>query len=571
VPPDGFGVASFEEGPITDALRADRVPAKNAGGDPFGYASAALRYAIELEPGATREIALAVPFHSVDDLPATAATPPEALANVEAEQARTEKAWRTVLDRIRIDLPRSADPIIRTVKSTLAYALVHRDGPAIQPGSRAYARSWIRDGAMTSAAFLQTGMPTEVREFLAWFAPLQFPDGKVPCCTDARGADPTPEHDSNGELIYAIAEYYRFTRDIGLVHDLWPHVVSAVDYIEDLRARRTTAEYATPEKKKFFGLLPESISHEGYSSHPVHSYWDDFFALRGLTDAADLALVIDDRDAAAYYAELRDDFRRTLYESIALTMQSHGIDYIPGSVELGDFDPTSTAVAITSCGELGEMPRKAVRNTFDRYHRYTRKRAAGRIEWDAYGAYELRNVHALIRMGRKLRAHRVLDFMLADQRPVAWNQWPEISWRDRDAPRFIGDMPHTWIGSAFVSAVRSMFVFERETDDALVVGAGIAREWVLEDPGVSVSRLPTHHGVLAYTMRLDRHAWDDDEEVRVRVELRGDLAVPPGGIVVRSPFGRKIRSATVNGRDTVNHNGREVRVREFPANVVLMY
>ena len=35
-------------------------------------------------------------------------------------------------------------------------------------------------------------------------------------------------------------------------------------------------------KRLFFGLLPESISHEGYSSKPMHSYWDDFFALQGL-------------------------------------------------------------------------------------------------------------------------------------------------------------------------------------------------------------------------------------------------------------------------------------------------
>ena len=33
------------------------------------------------------------------------------------------------------------------------------------------------------------------------------------------------------------------------------------------------------------GLVTESISHEGYSAKPVHSYWDDFWALRGLDDA----------------------------------------------------------------------------------------------------------------------------------------------------------------------------------------------------------------------------------------------------------------------------------------------
>ena len=40
----------------------------------------------------------------------------------------------------------------------------------------------------------------------AWYAPYQFASGKVPCCVDARGADPVPENDSQGEFIYAVAE-----------------------------------------------------------------------------------------------------------------------------------------------------------------------------------------------------------------------------------------------------------------------------------------------------------------------------------------------------------------------------
>jgi len=51
----------------------------------------------------------------------------------------------------------------------------------------------------------------------------------------------------------------------------------------------------------------------------------------------------------------------------------------------------------------------------------------------------------------------MLEFFLAHQRPKAWNHWTETIWRDPHTPKFIGDMPHTWIGSEFIRAVRSLF------------------------------------------------------------------------------------------------------------------
>jgi len=93
-----------------------------------------------------------------------------------------------------------------------------------------------------------------------------------------------PEHDSHGEYIWAVANYYRCTHDREFLKSHWPRVQKAVAYIQSLRAKRMTDEYAdaTSPKHAFYGLVPESISHEGYSAKPMHSYWDDFFVLLGL-------------------------------------------------------------------------------------------------------------------------------------------------------------------------------------------------------------------------------------------------------------------------------------------------
>src|SRR5690606_26323095 len=133
-----------------------------------------------------------------------------------------------------------------------------------------------RDGALTSYALLRLGLTEPVRAFVEWYAPYQYENGKVPCCVDHRGADPVPEHDSHGELVFAAAEYVRITHDSAFARRMWPHVEGAIAYMDSLRGARMTPEYDTDSLRAYWGLLPESISHEGYSERPVHSFWDDF-------------------------------------------------------------------------------------------------------------------------------------------------------------------------------------------------------------------------------------------------------------------------------------------------------
>ncbi len=145
-------------------------------------------------------------------LPVTAASLP-ARVDVGREQARVAARWRAALDRVGIDGPGEVADVARTLRTALGHVLVNRSGPALQPGARAYARSWIRDGALTSSALLRLGHEDVARDFLLWFAPFQFRNGKVPCCATARGADPVPENDSDGEFAFAATELWRYSRD----------------------------------------------------------------------------------------------------------------------------------------------------------------------------------------------------------------------------------------------------------------------------------------------------------------------------------------------------------------------
>jgi hypothetical protein len=86
---------------------------------------------------------------------------------------------------------------------------------------------------------------------------------------------------------------------------------------------------------------------------------------------------------------------------------------------------------------------------------------------------------------------------------------------------------------------------------------------VTEEPGVVVQRFGTHYGPLSYTMQ------GSADSVPIRVE--GGIRVPPGGIVVRGPGTRPVRSATVDGESAPVEDRREVRLRRVPATVILRY
>jgi len=408
------------------------------------------------------------------------------------------------------------------------------------------------------------GYTEEVRQFLQWYAPHQAADGRIPCCVDQRGADPVPEHDSHGEFIFAVIEYYRYTRDVGFLREMWPYVVRAVGYIDSLRQQRLTEKYRTdPDYLAYRGLVPESISHEGYASQPRHSYWDNFFVLRGLKDAAAMAAVLGEDAEAERFAAMHRAFRQDLYASILETMKLHWIDFIPGAVELGDFDPTATTIAVAPGGELGWLPQPELDRTFERYDEFFRQRLENPT-WEAYTPYELRVVGTMIRLGQRDRALQELAFFFEGQRPAAWNHWAEVVWREPRKPRFIGDMPHTWIGSDFIRSARTLFAYEREADQALVIGAGIPPAWATSPEGVTVKRLPTWHGTLNYRM-----AMSDPDTLRVR--LSGDVVVPPGGIVLHSPLDRPLQTVTVNGQPIPALTTDTVRIDRFPAEVDLHY
>ncbi len=546
--PDAAFASNFEGKLAVTHLADKQLPQQREATDENGLASAAMIYTLKVGPGETGEVVLVQPQTGQWQMPAK--------FDVDKAEQQVAAMWRQKLDQVKLQVPEAGQPLADTLRTALAHMLISRVGPSLQPGTRSYARSWIRDGAMISEGLLRMGRDDAVRQYVEWYAPYQFESGMVPCCVDTRGSDPVPENDSHGELIYSIAEYWRHTGDTAFLQAMWPHVQGAWKYMEQLRLSERTEENRA-RHPGFYGMMPVSISHEGYSAKPVHSYWDDFWSLRGYKDAADIATALGLEEDAAAMAASRDQFRQDLDDSLRATMQAHAISYLPGSVELGDFDPTSTTIALAPGGEQGRLPQPALNNTFERYWSEFVQRRDGKRQWKDYTPYEWRNVAAFVRLGWRARAWEATEFFFKDRAPQGWNQWAEVVSSTPRKPFFVGDLPHAWVASDFVRSALDMFAYQREVDDAIVLAAGVPSAW-LAGKGVSIDGLHTAHGTLKYTLsRSDR---------KLSLRVPEGLQLPSGGLVLPWPYEGAPGTATING-EQAQWQDNELRITSLPAKV----
>jgi len=541
-PPRAFRAVTLAADTPCDWLSA------NVGGtrthDDSGFASGALFYDVDLQPGQSQEIVLDLPQHA------------QPTSGTHASLEEVAAQWREKLNRVELTVPSKYQALSDTLRTSLAHVLINRDGPAIQPGSRAYERSWIRDGAMTSEMLLRLGHDKDAKDFLLWYARYQFANGKVPCCVDRRGADPVPENDSAGEFLFLIDSVYRYTGDEQMLRQLWPATAKAVAYMDKLRLSERTDANREGDRKAFYGLMPASISHEGYSAKPMHSYWDDFWSLAGYEAAVQIARALDQKTEMHAFIESRDQFRRDLYVSLNVAMQAHNIDYLPGAAELGDFDATSTSIALSPVGEQQMLPPEALVATFERYWKDFAARRTDK-SWDAYTPYEWRNLGTFIRLRWRDRALELIDFLMNDRRPREWNQWAEVVGREPRKSRFVGDMPHGWVASDFGRSLLDMFAFERPADETLVLMAGVPQAWT-EQEGFSVKNLRTPFGPLTYSLRVE-----DDQVVLDVAEIK----MPTGGVSIAWPEGGQPAHQAIQ-QGQARWIGTELRITQLPFTIV---
>ncbi len=573
IEPDNFGAQregdSSPEGNVIDFIKKGILPDKKGVKDAGGFASAAIEYDFKLNPQETKNFFLLLPLH--DKKPDLSIGMEEGKFKRIFEDRLKEVSvfWEKKVGRVEIDIPET--DIVNTLKSNIAYNLITKDGSAFQPGSRCYDKAWMRDGGMAAAALLRMGLTSETRDFIDWFAGYQLDSGEVPPIIDTKAKDPLweekekglIEYDSQGEFVYTILQYYYFTKDRKFLEGKLPKVIKALEYLVYLRNQTLTPEFknASAEKRKYYGILPPSTSHEGYGCE--YSYWDDFWALKGWKDARTIFAILGRDDLVKWADKEYEDFKRCFYDSVRLAIEYENIDYIPGSASLGDYDPSSLAGAINYCGEQENIEKYLqpyLKNIYNKYWQEIEYRLRPRASF-INTTYEVRIALAYLYMGEKERALKLLRFLVTWARPFKWYQVAEVVNSDLRKPSPVGDMPHCWAGAEYINAIRSLFVYERE--GKLILGHGIDEEWLLSEQGVSVRNLPTYYGKINYTLKKEDNV--------LKIKIWGDSISPPSSFVFKLPWADKVKEISLDNKKLEGFSGEEVVFYKLPVEIVINY
>ena len=411
---------------------------------------------------------------------------------------------------MRIEIPDAQ--LASCVAAQRAFLLLLHDGDEITPGPSTYHRFWFRDAAYLLGALDRYGYDREVAEVLRSYPGRQHADGFY--FSQAR------EWDSNGAALHAIAEHWRLHRDRALLDELAPSVARGAEWIE--RKRRTKRPRVRVSRGRgadaaLRGLLPPSVSAEHLGPFDWF-YWDDFWGVKGLLDAAELLDTAGESSAAGDAARFATAFRADLDESLAMTARRLGTMAMPAGPRRR-IDPAVIG-SLAACWPLGLMPADderivatvdVVRDRFlvgDAFFQG--------ISHTGLGTYLTMQLALVELEAGDRRALRRLDWMLG----AATSTW---TWPEAVHPRLpggcMGDGHHGWAAADVLTFVRNLLV--RDTNSALALCSMVPDAWLGQ--GIEVHDAPTHRGVLSFAVRWhgDRPAllWElvphDDAAVRM--------------------------------------------------------
>lgn len=236
-----------------------------------GLAHGASKYALELSADEMISLDFLMPMFD-DKRPEILDWSDSSLFEYEKAKKRFENKWsRYTSDKMKIHLP-DQDMNLLTEKC-INYQSVFAQEEFISPGFFIYNDFWFRDSAFLLQVLLKTGQFASVKSVLKTYPSRQHSDGFF--------ESQEGEWDSNGEALWIVGKYYRYTRDKDLVLSLWQNLISGARWIQKKRLSHSS-------DKSVMGLLPAGFSAEHFGQNDYY-FWDDFWSLAGYQELLFLA------------------------------------------------------------------------------------------------------------------------------------------------------------------------------------------------------------------------------------------------------------------------------------------
>ena len=488
-----FGAASFQAGDVAEFFLHGEVPPARSAIDAEGLASAAWWVDFSLKPGERIRHVVAAPEGRNGSWPAAdGETGIEKMADLfDREWVESEWIWRAEAGHYapKIDRPDAVDCLHAQVGWLMGLHGIGAGGQGEEVDS-IQARV---------AALLRAGQAPLAKNWIELVAAGVDEDGWVPAVFRADGLSASrlgqeARYASQGQFAFMVMEYYRFTQDAAFLHQHYPAMKRALEYVLSLRRELEKNEWRLPEEERYLveGLLPPSGARPG-SLKPVHLYADHYWTLLAWKEGRAAASILGlDQDAAwadEQYRLLRSSVRRSLRAS----MDKMEGTWIPASAEEERLDPSSVALLVWPCEESDLVEPHELQSSLDAFYEDFLLRYqpgwAGKIPSD-----EALMLTPLAQMGRGDYAREVLYALLERRQPMGWHAWADVAGSDPRQPGQVGSMPDVRVAAAYFTAVRGLAA--RESGKRLELFSGAPAEWLQHGDGFRTYGMPTAFGPL---------------------------------------------------------------------------
>jgi hypothetical protein len=450
--------------------------------------------------------------------------------------------WQKTLRGVEIQLPDRR--VTDAYYASLAYILINADQFMPHPGPWAYDLFWYRDTAYMLAALLRNGKYNFARRTLQHLMKAQLASGEFPPIFDLNYQQVGHrEWDSQGQAIFTLAEYSRFTGETGLIQQNWNQIERGVRFLDSLQSLSPA------------GILPPSWSAEDLGSQQWHHFWDDFWAIRGLQDASWLAKQIGEREKSAELFSKAEILRSRVRSSIDKIIKENNISWIPNGPEdlYGSSMARGTTPGIWPGGALN-VKDPLVKKSFDYYwEKWIAPFNGAYLHQGNFWPYAFELATCFILLDQPDRAKKILDWHLNHQTMPGVYAWGEQI-DSTSLTFYAGDIPHGWVAADYINFVQHLLCFVRQ--DSLILGAGIPEEWLETGQIIKVQGMPTYLGKVTYSQKL----------VEESSRLEWDIEVDPNrakGICLQIPDSYKINSVRVDGKIWKKFYNRKIIIPAF--------
>jgi len=563
-----------------------------------GLCSAAFVWPVDLmAPGQQFSLDIRLP---VDDYRGPGDLNELMAANANVLESANTNFWTGKLDAsgLQVTLPSLVEHLTRLHRICRANILILADGGEIHPGPTIYDSFWVRDSSVEGIAAALVGDATLAERQFGTHYPGVFNygfDRIGPVSAHGLFAGEheknDQEWDCNGQALWAISRFDRIkgsaaTFGKGLFS---PYILDGARWLRDNRSA--------------YGILNSGWSAEHIGDKDKPHFWDDFWGIAGLWEAAQLARRIGANEEGELWWIYNDLVRATANSIRWVLNEQHNRGlwetFIPtGPADVGRLDSTiiGALAYFHPCrlymgNKLGADIDFAARMTLETiWSHFIDGGFRHDSAWYCYGPYlTLQLAHAFLLIGDVTRMDQLLSWAVqngmfakvAREGSTPSQSWQVVlgAWNEQhcypiakdfaEVPErwwYMGDIPHGWACAEFMLLLRDILFFEADEDGAphIYIAPGVMPHWVKDGESVTVTNAPTVFGQV-FGYKLTHRTTTKQLEIEIT-----QPPPPHVDMVFACHFGSSVVNATSNGVAPVV-SGKEVRLAGGTTSATVTY